>query len=239
VKPRKSILVAVGVALVGAIALGSAVVFHAGPWARADSATPALPRDLGPVVATVNGDPIYLQQIRSRIEGITSLHGSPDALGKEWRDQILQSVVDEKIVEQQASDLGLGVTEQEIEDELKKLRGFFQTEVEFQQWLSDQKIDEAGLTDRIRLQTLAKHVFDAVAGDIQVTRDEAKTWYEAHPKKYIGVDGKTSPFFAVQDEVESTLLNRGRNQAFSTWLEDERNQAQVVVVMQAWWKEIA
>jgi hypothetical protein len=233
------VLVSAAVALVVIAGIAVAGALDVGPWA--DPAVETVPaRDLGPVIAEVDGQPIYLGEIRSRVEGIASVHGSlEESLGKDWQDDLLQNVVDDKIVEQQAAALGIDVTPAQIDTSIERLRGYFASEQEFQAWLTEGEMDEAELRDRIRLQDLATGVYLRVTDDVAVGADEARAWFAKHPEDYPGVDGEGVPFYAVKDEIEKDLLKDERDEAYAAWLEAQRGQVEVVIVMDAWWKEIA
>lgn len=238
-KNRATILITAGVAAVALGGVGIASALDMGPFA--DTSETAVPiRDLGPVIAEVDGEPIFLGEIRSRVEGIASVHGSlEDSLGEDWQEDLLQNVVDDKIIEQQAAVLGISMTPEEVDAAIERLHGYFASEAEFAAWLEEGQMDEAELRDRIWLQELASKVYLQVTGDVTIDRDEARAWFEDHPDEYPGVDGEGVPFFSVRDEIERDLEKDERDAAYAAWLEEQRAQVQVVVVMDDWWKEIA
>lgn len=238
-KKTTIVLISAGAVVVLAGGIVAAAALDVGPFnGSTEQALPA--RDLGPVIAEVDGAPIYLGEIRSRVEGIASVHGNlEDSLGKNWQDDLLQNVVDDKIVEAQAAELGIVVTDDDVDASIERLNGYFTSEAAFQDWLSEGQMDEAELRDRIRLQELASDLYLQITDDVTVSRDEARAWFEDHPEDYPGVDGEGVPFFSVKDEIESDLEKTKRDEAYAAWLEGQRELVTVVVVMDDWWKEIA
>jgi len=235
-KNRKTIIIVVGIVAIGVVAAGAA-------WAmnRGSSTTAAQPsRDLGPVIATVDGQPIYLAEMRSRVEGIQSVHGTfEETLGKDWQDKLLQNLVDDKIVEQQASAMGIAVTDEQIQTNMDKLRAMFADDQQFQDWLTQGQMDLAELTARVRLQAITSTLYVKVTEGVTVSNDDAHAYWEAHPDKYPGIDGGQAPFLSVRSQIKEDMSKEARDKVYGAWLEDQRATVDVVVVMSDWWKEIA
>lgn len=239
---------AVAIALIATLAMTGLALVEAGPFRRSpDEPTPSeqptqspAARDLGPVIATVEGLPIYLGDIEARVEGMGDMHGGDlqETLGKDWHEDILQNVVDDRIVELEAATLGLDVTEDEISGSVDRLRGYFAGPEEFEAWLQDGQMDEAELRDRVRLQVLTARVFESVTDDVTVSAEEARTWFDNHPAKYPGMDGTGVPFYTVKEQVREDILLRKREEAYAAWLDVQREMVEVVVLVDRWWEEV-
>jgi parvulin-like peptidyl-prolyl isomerase len=207
---------------------------------RSHDPVPAAARDLGPPIASVNGQLVYLDEMRSRVQGIELVHGTLRAsLGPNWREELLQNLVDDKIVLQKADELGIVVTDAEVQAHLDEIRGMFPDQASFDQWLAQGQMDQAELFDRIRLQTVASLLYRKVTKGVPVSLDRARAYYDAHPDKYPGVDGNGAPFLAVKDQIKRDVAKKLRDRAYAAWLADQRKNADVVVLMDDWWKEIA
>jgi hypothetical protein len=226
------------VVVIAALGTGAAAAFKVGPFADASPAV-AAPRDLGPVIATVNGAPIYLSEMESRVQGIVSVHGDFEkTFGKDWKDKLLQNLVDDKIVEQAAADLGVTVSDAELQDHVDRLRQMFPDDAAFQAWLKQGQMDLAELTERVRLQTITSVLYLKVTDDVQISNDEAHAYWASHRDKYPGVDGQGAAFLAVKDQIKEDLAKKQRDAGWAAWLEDQRTKVDVQVVMPDWWKEI-
>ncbi|MGZ4149091.1 MAG: SurA N-terminal domain-containing protein [Actinomycetota bacterium] len=227
------------VVLAGA-SVGLAAAVHAGPFAQPEASASTAPEDLGPVIATVDGQPIYLGEMRSRVQGIQQVHGDFEKMfGKDWKHELLQNLVDDKIVEEQAAARGITISEDQIAAHVAELRSNFPTEQAFQEWLSSGRMTESELASRIRLQTIASELYLKVTSDVTVTSAQMRTYYDRHGDRFPGVDGSGAPFLAVRAEIKQDLEKRARDTAYGAWLDAQRRDVQVVVVMPDWWKEIA
>ena len=192
----------------------------------------------GAVIATVDGRPIYLDEAASRVSGLTGLHEGFDLEG-EWAERILMSLVDDQIIRVTAADLGLGMSQEELRAHLGELESNFGTEPEFDAWLEEQGIDLAELARRVELQTLAARVYEDVTSQVAVTEDEARAYYKEHRDEFDTPDGAVPGFLFVQEQIMQDLLKQAQDQAFGEWLKDREADADVEVLVEDWWKEIA
>lgn len=225
------IFLAVAVVASAGIATAFAAAFDVGPFEPQ--------RDPGPVVATVNGRPIYLSEARSRLEGLGSVHGDiQDVFGAQWHDRILDSLVEDHVIRAEASARGIVVTDDELADHVRRLREMFGSDEEFDGWMRQQGIDETELERRIYLQTVAAELYEAITADVEVEMTEVRAYYRSHPDEYEQADGSVAELWAVKDSIREDLLKRGKDQTFGAWLDEARADAEVVVVMDGWWKEL-
>jgi SurA N-terminal domain len=231
--PRtKAFVVIVSVAAVLGLFVGSAPVFHLGPWA---SSTPA--EDLGPVIARVNGSPIYLGLARARIAGLSAVHGDlQDTLGGDWTTRVLDSLVDDQLIEQEAARRGIVVTDDQIAAHVDQLKNSFGGDAAFDSWLKSQSMDLAELERRMRLQTIAADVYEAVTADVRVDATDIRSYYAKHRDDYRQSDGTVTPLFDVRTDIQQKLLKAAQDRAFAAWLQDRRDAASISIVNPDWWK---
>lgn len=227
---KKIAILIIGFAIIGA-AGAAAYALHLGPFKA---------EDLGPVIATVDGRPVYLSEARARIEGLASVHGDvAKTLGANWPQAVLQSLVDDQIIEAETEARGITVSDSEVAVALGNVEQMFPSVTEFQKWLDSQHMDMEELERRIELQTLAARVYTAVTVDATATIEDVRGYYRSHREQYVGVDGATLPFSAVRSSIREKLDKRAKDRAYGTWLEERRRQVKVVVVMDDWWKDLS
>jgi parvulin-like peptidyl-prolyl isomerase len=225
---KMAILVLAGV--VAALLVGSSWALHLGPFASEDS---------GSVIATVDGQPIYLDDARSRVQGLSTMHGSLEAsLGPRWYEQALQSLVDDRITLAEAERRGLGLTDQEIANEVLRLQGMFSSLTEYQGWLASQGIDQDELERRIALQGVTSRVYESVTAGVSVSDQELHEYYESHPGKFRAADGGIPPFEDVAATVEQKVMKEKKDGVYTDWLDEQRRSVNVVVVMKDWWRSV-
>jgi SurA N-terminal domain len=231
----KTFLVVVSIAAVLGLAAGGASAFHLGPWER-----PAAEQDLGPVIARVNGSPIYLGLAKARIEGLSSVHGDlQKTLGDDWATRILDSLVDDKLIEQEAARRGIVVTDEQVAQHVDKLKTSFGGETAFDSWLATQSMDVAELERRIRLQAVAADVYGAVTADVRVDVTDIRSYYRGHRDDYRQSDGTLTPLFDVRGDIQQKLLKTAQDRAFAEWLQSRRDAASVSIVNPDWWKGLS
>lgn len=192
----------------------------------------------GAVIATVDGEPIYLEEAESRVEGLTGLHEGFE-LDEVWQERILMSLVDDQIIRSYAADNGIEMTQEEMRTHIDELRSNFGTEDAFDAWLTEQGIDLAQLARRVELQTLAARVYERVTQDAQVSVEDAKAYFKEHRDEYDTPDGAVPDFLFVRDQIEQDLLKGARDESFGAWLDEQETRVTLVVVLDEWWKEIA
>jgi len=244
---RIAILIGVLTVLVLAT-IGGSYALGLGPWrghepAKAEDQGDPTPFEPAPaggeVVATADGEPIYLADVRSRIQGLSAMHGEiQDSLGEDWHEVVLQSVVDDALIVAEADRRDIVVTRGEIAASVERIRGMFETEAEFGSWLEDQGMGIEDLERRIWLQTIAARVYLAVTEDVTVTGEELRSYYRNHRDEFEGADGFITPFIAVRVSLRQDLLKDKQDQAYAAWLEEARAAVEVVVLDEGWWKEL-
>lgn len=231
-------------AVLVAIAIGAGIALDLGPWSdpvdRGSTAAFVPARtEGGVVIATADGAPIYLEDARSRVEGLTSMHGNiEETLGLEWPDAVLQSLVEDVLLLEEAEERGVVVTEADIAGSLDRIRGMVGTESTFEEWLAEQETTLPELERQIYRQTLASRVYLAVTEDVAVTEDELRTYYRSHRDEFRTTDGLLQPFFMVREDLSETLLKQREDETYAAWLEAARGEVDLVVIEQGWWREL-
>jgi hypothetical protein len=227
-RPKLIALIASGVVVAGVLA----------GW-YASRATSQPPPDLGPVIARVDGKPIYLSEARSRVEGLRSVHGDiVKVLGTDWPQKVMQSLVDDKILAEEAGRRGIVIGDSEVQSSLLKLQQQFGGEQGFDSWLSDQGMSRTEIERRILLQLEAAQVYEAVTSDVTVPVGDLRDYYRKHRSDYTGSDGETLPFGTVRQSLHQTFEKERKDAAYAEWLKGARAAADVVIVDQDWWRSI-
>jgi hypothetical protein len=225
----KYVVLAVSAAF-AAVIVGGAWALHLGPFASADR---------GPVIATVDGRPIYLSEARYRVAGLSTAHGGGlEALGEAWPDQVMRSLVDDKIILHEAEEFGLSISEQEIASEILRLQQLFPDLTGYQEWLASQDMDEDELERRIMLQSLTLRVYEAVTGDVTLGEETLLAYYETHADEFLTSEGSPAPFEEVRSTIEAQLAGAEKDAAYAAWLEARRGEVSVVILTDGWWRSI-
>lgn len=233
-KRKTALAGSAAILVVAAVTLGTLAALHRGPWAADEPAV-----DLGPVIAEVNGDPIYLADARSRIEGISTVHGDiSEVLGQDWQQVVLQSLVDDQLLSQEAQELGIEVTDQDMETWYAEIQGSIGSGQTIDQWLVSQGMTRSEMERTIVRQIIGTRVFAAVTGGVDVSTERLREYYDAHIAEYTAPDGTTTPFPQVQASIVEQVKKDEEAAAYATWLEQQRQAATVTVLVEDWWRDL-
>jgi len=193
--------------------------------------------DRGTVIARVDGDPIYSSYAQQRLASITSAHEATDqevdVVDPSVRKQVLQSLVDDVIVAQEATRRGVDVSDSELAAEVEKVKNMSGPSDQFDKWLKDQGMTIEELERRVRNNLRWDAVKASVVAEVKVTEREVKAYYKKHADDY-RTDVGVRPLFEVRPDIEDALLATKQNGEFVAWLKAARAKADVEVLDETW-----
>ncbi|MDF1595325.1 MAG: hypothetical protein P1T08_04385 [Acidimicrobiia bacterium] len=189
----------------------------------------------GPIIATVDGRPVYESVADSRIAGIAQLHGGDIevALGEDWRVVVLRTLTDDIIVEIEAEERGVAVSDGDVDQALDDLRAAIGGGDEWEAWLAQNGIDEQEARRRLYLQESSSRVYRAITEGIEATEENAEAYYNANPDQFKD-SGGTLPFIEVRNSLMDELTGDMQEAAFVDWLETRRDEVEVEVLADDW-----
>jgi parvulin-like peptidyl-prolyl isomerase len=138
-------------------------------------------------VAVVN-DEVITQQDIDQLLAVMYAQYSQEFKGDELlqkmeqvKKDILNQVVEDKLVLSRAKELGIKITEAEIDERLDYIKKGFPSEEEFYKTLETQGVTMANLKDRYRDQIMMKKLVDyEVRSKISVLPSDVSAYYEKH-----------------------------------------------------------
>jgi peptidyl-prolyl cis-trans isomerase C len=154
---------------------------------------PAKPKRVGAggVVAKVNGSGISQQEFDRSWEyflqrsGIPATHSEKDGKLVEFRKQVLDRLIDEELLYQEAKRLKRGASTEALEAEMTKARAQFPTPEAFKEVLAQSKITEADLRAIIgRNLSIQAYVDTDLAKGITVSDAEVHDFYMGNTDKF-------------------------------------------------------
>lgn len=199
------------------------------------------------VVATVNGAEITDQQLsqRSQVYPIimtlsrqfrsfaqflmTSEAGN--TFLTEYRKHVLENLIEQELQKQKMDELGIEVTDEEIQEQIDNIienNDQFEDEKSLEDYLKDNQdmsLDDlkASMRQNLRQQKLREEV----TGTVEVTEDEITSFYEQNKQSYTDDEGNVKPLEEVRDQIEGTIRNQKGNEAWSEWLEEAKEEAEI------------
>jgi peptidyl-prolyl cis-trans isomerase SurA len=174
------------------------------------------------IVAVVNDDIITLSELNQLAKpyaGKIKTLGYPIEKEREMlfkvRDDILNQLIDQKLTDQEIKRFKISVSEKEIDAALERVKEInYYTDEELRQELAGQGLNMEKYRKSIKEQILrAKLVNREIKSKVVITRQDAKSYYEAHSDKYCGkkkyrlqnIIIKTPPFV---DEVKRFSIQK-------------------------------
>lgn len=170
------------------------------------------------VAAEVGGVQITRAQLDEQVEKIQQQLGEqvpseesdPEGFDT-YRREVLDYLVTLEIVTQKADEAGIEVTEEDVDEQLAKLKEpYGGDEAKFEQAIAQQNLSLEELRENLRQQGLITKMIEEVNKDIEVSDEEVATFYEEQ-KQELSVDETRrvshilfSPENAADDEAEVT-----------------------------------
>ncbi len=160
--------------LAGCAGFGAAAVT---PGA-AGQAQPAGAGDVGEAAATVNGQAIPVALYRAQLEvAVTGFAQpglspqSPDVLAA-LREQVLQMLIDQVLVDQAAARMGIAVDDAEVDAEVQRVRG--EAGGDFAGWLQANGYSEETFRAQVRSDLLGAAVRERVTAGVAATAEQVR-----------------------------------------------------------------
>ncbi|MCL4498969.1 MAG: peptidyl-prolyl cis-trans isomerase [Chloroflexi bacterium] len=137
------------------------------------------------MAATVNGAGISTSQVDIWLKQYeqsqqTALQGRDASKNQaEYRKQILDSLIEQELVKQEAKKRGISVSDQEVEKQYSQIRtSAKKTEKEVQDLLKKQGMDLATFKDYLRTQLITQKFYQKLTANVKVTDKDAQQYYD-------------------------------------------------------------
>jgi peptidyl-prolyl cis-trans isomerase C len=146
-----------------------------------------VPAQLPDVVARVNGEAINKAELENAVKGLEGRAGGP--VPADQRDRVYRGVLDDmiayRLLVQEVKARKIIVAESDIDAQIAQIRSQFQTDAQFQQALTMQKMTLAAVRDDARSELgVEKLVETEIAGKIAVTPEAVTDFYQKNQDKF-------------------------------------------------------
>jgi len=204
-KSNQKLWIWIGVAVL-AVILIVALVFIAGPKNnKIPAAGTGSNQTSSSVAATVNGDPIYLQDITTEYNNL-----NPSVKGLYSIESLLNKSIDETLMVQESKALGIKVTPEEIQNEIDAIKtqnGL--TDDTLAQALQQQGMDMTKLKALIEKNLQIRALLNStILSNITVTATEVENYYNLNIENF-----KIPAKVTVEHILVATSANRTDNQS--------------------------
>ena len=179
------------------IALASTVAFSAG-CKNKDAA------------AEVNGEAISTAELDKQVEQLKKqypdMFAGADGEGRliDFKQRLLDNLINQKLVEQAAKDRKIEVTEAEIDKQIEQLKAGFKDDAQFQEALKSANMTLESLRTQIKDQLLQQKLIESLAKDTKITDAEMKSYYDKNKEQFAQSAAKRASHILFKPEDEKT-----------------------------------
>ena len=208
------------------------------------------------IAATVNGEQITT----ATLEGAASISQIfqvvfsqlPQAFGQtllstpegtafldRYERDILDQIIDSRIMVQQAVALGMKADESQVADQVQSRLDQImqqnqmtidQIDAALQQQGSTLDDYKTRLAQSIREQLMVQALQESVTADVTVSDGDVQAYYEAHQADYTNDDGTVKPLADVSESIKDTLLKTVQGNRWNTWFKEAKDSSEITIL---------
>jgi peptidyl-prolyl cis-trans isomerase C len=141
--------------------------------------------------AEVNGKAILYTDFDQQLSMFTKqvMRGQsgklPDALMQRLKDQVIQKMIGDELLYQQALKEGVKIDAKTVDNEMTRIRGQFKDEKQYQEQLKASGHTEKNLREQIQRQaTISQLIRKEIVPNVKVKPEDAKKYYEDNKDKF-------------------------------------------------------
>lgn len=109
----------------------------------------------------------------------------PDAINDRLKEQVIQKMVADELLFQEATKQGVKADSKKIETQMTSIKNRFQDETKYQEKLKEAGLTEEKLRNQIRRQVvIGELIKKEIAPQVNVTPQDAKKFYDENPEKF-------------------------------------------------------
>ena len=126
------------------------------------------------------------------------------------RNAIVRSLVEQAEFEIAAEELGIEVTDDEVEERLDELKEqFFEgDEEQYEQELENQGLTDQQVRDDVRSRVLSEKIFEEVTKDVEVTDEEVEAYYEENRPQFETPASREVRHILVENKRQADRLHQ-------------------------------
>lgn len=139
-----------------------------------------------PLVARVNDEPIFLKTYEKQVtqfehtlksQGVDIASDDGQAMFNQIRKQVLDGLLEQAIIEQQAQRLGIIIAQEEVEAKAQENIAQLQDQAQFEAWLATNDLTYQEFLANLQSQLVANEMFEYVTQDVSKTADQIQLRY--------------------------------------------------------------
>lgn len=177
--------------------------------------------DIGDAVASVNGDKISMAELDTRVDQVAAMYEYQNQTQMNLdtinylKEQVLESLIDEKLLEQKAKKEKLEVSNADFENEMKAIKEQVGDDAAYKEFLEQRKMNEEQLESYIKSQLLINKIFEMVTKDIITSSVKPEEYYENNKDEFREAEQRQARHILVNSEENAkkaiTRLEKGED----------------------------
>jgi len=208
------------------------------------------------IAAIVNGEQITMATLEGAA-GISQIFQTvfsklPQAFGQtllstpegkafldRYQRDVLDQIVDSRLMVQQATALGMKADESKVDDQVQSRLSQIMQQNQMTMDQIDSALKQQGssledyksrLAQSIREQLMVRALQESVTADVAVSDDDVQAYYEAHQTDYTNDDGTVKPLSDVSASIHDNLLNKAKGDRWNAWFKDVKDSADIQIL---------
>jgi parvulin-like peptidyl-prolyl isomerase len=145
------------------------------------SPIPPSPTPDEPMAALVNGEPLYLSLYEKELaryeQAQAQLGQTPGANGEDYRAEVLDTLIEQKLIAQAARQAGIVVTEAEVTAKLNELIGAAGDPQNFAAWMQANQWTEAEFRQALAAEMVTERLVAQVTADVPYAVEQVRARY--------------------------------------------------------------
>jgi len=162
-----------------------------------------------PVLALVNGDTITVEEFSAALKTLSPEEGSEPrpAEARSLREEILNQLIEKRLLLQEAKRQGIQVTKEELESVIEQMRGDY-PEKEFNELLKSSGLTPERWKQEITENLLVDKLMDImISSRVKILDEEVKTYYEKHHAEFEKKEEVRARQIVVGTEAEAKSIH--------------------------------
>jgi len=122
------------------------------------------------------------------------------------REKLLDMLIDEKLQMKKAEELGITITDAEVNDEIEKAKKYFDSEEKFNEYLKGQSMDLEYFKQSVNKELTINKLIEKLTEKVILSDEEVKVYYDTHQNEFISV--KASHILLDSKEEAEKMLQK-------------------------------
>jgi len=182
------------------------------------------------VLARVNGEPIERWEVDAAVRDFDARSGH--GLPAEWRDEVVRSlleeVIEQHLLAQQALAKRLDVSEADLQEGMQQVRDEYPSPEAFKKALGDMSPERFRQRIRRTLQA-SKFLKSAIDPTISVSEADAKAYYDQNLSRFAEGKRTPPPFADLRKTITAYLADQQREQKTDAFLKELKARAKIEI----------